>query len=96
MTTFLGHLQLLGLKAAILEEPGEDEDGEDYDQKKEEAYAELIQVLDDKSLSLIMREAADNGRNALQILRDHYAGKGQPRVISHYTELTSLQKQERH
>jgi len=66
VTTFLGHLQLLGLKAAILEEPGEDEDGEDDDQKNEEAYAELIEVLDDKSLSLIMREAADNGRKALQ------------------------------
>ncbi|KAL3067505.1 hypothetical protein OYC64_017267 [Pagothenia borchgrevinki] len=79
-TTFLGHLRLLGLKAAILEEPGEDDEADD--QKNEEAYAELMQVLDDKSLSLIMREAADNGRKALQILRDHYAGKGKPRGIS--------------
>src|SRR4029434_6175542 len=57
-----------------------------------EAYAELIQFLDDKSLSLVMREAADDGRAALKILGDYYAGKGTPRVISLYTELTSLQK----
>lgn len=57
-----------------------------------EAYAELIQFLDDKSLSLVMREAADDGRAALKILRDYYAGTGKPRVISLYTELTSLQK----
>lgn len=87
-TKFLGHLRLLGLKAAIL---SVDEDEEDRE-KNEEAYAELIQVLDDKSLSLIMREAADDGRKALKILREHYAGKGKPRVISLYTELTSLQK----
>ncbi len=28
----------------------------------------------------------------LEILREYYAGKGKPRVISLYTELTSLQK----
>lgn len=56
------------------------------------AYAELIQFLDDKSLSLVMREAADDGRWALRILRDCYAGRGKPRVISLYTELASLQK----
>lgn len=33
-----------------------------------------------------------NGREALKILRDYYAGKGKPRIISLYTELTSLQK----
>ena len=40
-----------------------------------------------------MREASDNGREALRILRDHYAGKGKPRIISLYTELTSLRKE---
>ena len=39
-----------------------------------------------------MREAADNGRKGRKTLRDYYAGKGKPRVISLYTELTSLQK----
>ena len=41
-----------------------------------------------------MREASDNGREALRILRDHYAGKGKPRIISLYTELTSLGKEQ--
>lgn len=89
-TKFLGHLCLQGLKETILNEPA-DEDEEDT-VKNAEAYAELIQFLDDKSLSLVMREAADDGRAALEILREYYAGKGKPRVISLYTELTSLQK----
>ena len=41
-----------------------------------------------------MREASDNGREALRLLRDHYAGKGKPRIISLYTELTSLRKEQ--
>lgn len=52
----------------------------------------MIQFLDDRSFSLVMRDATDNGRKALQILRDYYARKGKPRVINLYTELTSLQK----
>ena len=69
--------------------------GEDVDideEKNAEAYAELIQFLDDKSLSLVMRDAADDGRKALQILREHYAGSSTPRIVSLYTELTSLIK----
>lgn len=42
----------------------------------------LIQFLDDKRLSPVMREAADDGWKALKILRDNYAGKGKLRVIS--------------
>ena len=60
--------------------------------KNAEAFAELIQFLDDKSLSLVMRDAMDNGKKALEILRQHYAGSGKPRIISLYTELTSLTK----
>ena len=60
--------------------------------KNEKAFAELIQFLDDNSLSLIIRDAVDDGRNALRILRAHYAGTGKPRIISLYTELTSLIK----
>ena len=40
-----------------------------------------------------MREVSDNGREALRILRDHYASKEKPR-ISLYTELTSLRKEQ--
>ena len=51
----------------------------------------MIQFLDDKSLSTIMREASDNGREAP---RDHYVGKRKPRIISLYAELTSLKKEQ--
>ena len=56
------------------------------------AFAELIQFLDDRSLSLVTRDAYDDGRKALHILKEHYAGKDKPRIISLYTELTSLSK----
>lgn len=91
-TKFLAYLCLLGLKNTILSELSDDDDAEEDAKKNEDAYAELVQLLDDKSLSLVMRDAADDGREALKILREHYAGKGKPRVISLYTELTSLQK----
>ena len=39
-----------------------------------------------------MRDATDDGRKALQILRDHYANQGKPIIITLYTELTSLEK----
>ena len=93
---FLGHLLLQGLKDAILNDPEPPVEGEEVNEPDEDknalAFAELIQYLDDKSVSLVMREAADDGRKALKILRDYYAGKGKPRVISLYTELTSLLK----
>ena len=50
--------------------------------KKEETFTELIQFLDDKSLALVMRNARDDSRKALKILRAHYAGTGKQRVIS--------------
>ena len=84
---FLGYLQTLKLKKTIL--PSEEEPDEG---KNEECYAELIQLLDDTSLSLVMRDAAGDGRKALKILQDHYASQGKPRIIALYTELTSLVK----
>ena len=91
-TKFLGYLHTLGLKGTIL---GKNLNGNETDtERNEEAYNELIQFLDDRSLSLIMREASDNGREALRILRDHYAGKGKPRIISLYTQLTLLKREQ--
>ena len=79
-TKFLAHLRLLNLKCTILSDPPDEasEGAADDAAKNEDAYAELIQLLDDKSLSLVMRDAADDGRKALKILREHYAGKGKP------------------
>lgn len=39
-----------------------------------------------------MREAPDDGRKVMQILKEHYLSKGKPKVISLYTELTSVHK----
>ena len=79
-------MRLRDVKAAILS------DGDVDASKNEEGFAELIQFLDDKSLSLIMRDAVDDGREALKIFRAHSAGTGKPRIIFLYTELTSLVK----
>ena len=62
--------------------------------KNERVYAELVQFLDDKSLSLIIREAKDDGRAALKILERHYAGNSKPRVIGLYVQLTTLKLKE--
>ena len=88
---FLGHMRLQKLHNVIVKPAGEEEAQRPSAEKLSEAFAQLVQYLDDRSLSLIMREAKDDGRKALGILRDHYLGHGKPRVIALYTELTSLQ-----
>ena len=42
------------------------------------AFAQLIQYLDDRSLSLIMCDTPNDGPKALKILNEHYMGKGNP------------------
>jgi len=86
---FLGYMRLHKLHDVIL---AENEPEEDNVSKNIDAFAQLIQCLDDRSLSLVKRDARDDGRKALQILRNHYMGKSKPRVLALYTELTSLQK----
>jgi len=46
------------------------------------AFAEIIQCLDNKSISIIMRDAKDDGCKDLGMLRQHYISRGKPRVIS--------------
>ena len=57
-------------------------------------YAELCLSLDDRSLSLIIRDAKNDGRKALEILRKHYLSSSETRVIGLFTELTTLKKEE--
>ena len=59
----------------------------------EEAYAQLVHFLDKRSHILVMRDAKNNGRKALKILREHYRGSGKQRIISLYTTLTTLKKE---
>ncbi|KAK3880550.1 hypothetical protein Pcinc_014947 [Petrolisthes cinctipes] len=58
--------------------------------ENKQVYAELIQLLDDRSIALILRDAADKGKEALQILRNYYLGASKPRVISLYKKLSTL------
>ena len=62
------------------------------DEQNETAFCELIQFLDERTLTLVMRDAKDSGRGALKMLCNHYAGKGKPRIITLYTQLTTLNK----
>ena len=66
----------------------------DFVEKNATIFTKLIQYLDNKSLSLVTRDAQDNGRKALTILKEHYLSKGKPKVISLYTEQTSLRRLE--
>ena len=85
---FLGFMTLHQLHEVILAEGKLDEKNA---VKNIDAFTQLIQCLDDRSLSLVMRDAKDNGRKALRMLRNHNMGKSKPRVTAVYTELTSLQ-----
>ena len=62
---FLGYMRLQKLHDIIL---AECEPGGDDVSKNIDAFAQLIQCLDDQSLSLVMRDAKDDGRKALKIL----------------------------
>ena len=65
---FLGYVALQGLKETILPS------STTVDSTKNEiAYAELVMLLDEKSVSMIMNDAIDD-RKALEILRDHNKG----------------------
>ncbi|KAG1698110.1 Rap1 GTPase-activating protein 2 [Nymphon striatum] len=85
---FLGYMRLQKLYNVMV--PSADEKAPPTSEENSEAFAQLIQFLDDRSLSLIIRDAEDEGRQALQILEEHYLGKGKPRIIALYHELTSL------
>ena len=84
---FLGYLQLQGLKSVVNHLTDDTIDAD----KNEKVFSEMIQVFDEKSLCLIMNDAADDGRAALKILRSHYKGSGKPRVLTLYTNLCNLQ-----
>ena len=85
---FKGFLRINKL-LKVLEPPATDTTTVD-EEKNAEVFALMIQFLDDKSLNLIIRDAEDKGREAFKILKDHYLGASKPRIISLYTELTSL------
>ena len=66
----------------------------DFIEKNAIVFAKVVQYLNDKSLSLVIRNARDNGRKATTILRKQYLSKGKLNIISLYIELTSLRRLE--
>ena len=88
-TKMLAYMKSAKLKDVILPESTTIASAEQLD----DAFSKLVPFLDDRSLRLVLRDAKDNGRKALGILREHYAGSGSQRILSLYTTLTSLQKQ---
>ncbi len=94
-TRFVGHLRHQKLHSTIL---SPDESGvatADLNaEKNAEAFAELSLCIDNRSLSLVLRDAKNDGRKALKILCMHYQSSSETRVIGLYTELTSLKKAE--
>ena len=90
---FLEYLRIQHLHQIILS-PTDQSDDMDIVEKNATVFAELIQYLDDKSLSLVIRDARDDGRKALTILKEHYFSKGKLKVNSLYTDLTSLTRLE--
>ena len=88
-TRFTNYLYTIdkGLYEAII---GDDEEGEHFAENNRRVYAELVQVIDKRSLHLIMHDTANDGRAAFRILKEHYASTEKPRVLSLYEELTTL------
>ena len=82
---FLGYMALQDLKETIVPSSTTVDPT-----KNEKAYAELVMLLDEKSLSMIMTDAIDDGRKALEILRDHYKGTGKPRISILYNNLCNM------
>ena len=89
-TKFLAFMRLQKLYKIFI--PDGESEPTDFNEKNKDAFAELVQCLDDRSLSLIIREANEDGRKALKVLRSHYLGTGKPRILTLYSELTSLKK----
>ena len=82
---FLAYMNLKKLKKVIMQDGGQTTPA-----KLEEAFSELVQFLDNRSLHLVMRDARDNGREAMKILRNHYAGRGKQRIVSLYKTLCNM------
>ena len=80
---FLGHLRIQKLLHVI--ENGDD-DGDDSEgssaEDNELVFAELVQVLNDTNSSLIIHDAKNDGKAAIELLRSHYLGTSAPRLIA--------------
>lgn len=76
-----GFMRFQKLCNVFVKSPSEKEDKAPDEVKKANAFAKLVQCLDN-SLTLVIREARDDGRKALAVLQECYQGKGKPRIIT--------------
>ena len=89
-TRFLNYLYTWDNKLHKAISPKIENCDSDVADKNSMAYAELVQVLDEKSLLLFITDAADDGRIALDILRKHFASTEKSRVLTLYAELKTI------
>ena len=76
---FLGYMRIQKLIDVVVRKAGKE--AAPSAEKLANAFAELVQCLDDRSLAIVIREAKDDGRKAFQVLREHYQGKGKPKPL---------------
>ena len=69
----MGYMQLQKLNNVFVRDASE-KDPPDAS-KLADAFAELVQCLDNRSLSLVIGEKRDDRRKVLEILRQYYHGK---------------------
>lgn len=91
-TNYIYTLDKTIYKALLPKVTGVDDDA-DFNDKNRSAYAELVQVIDEKSLQLIMTDCANDGRKAMLALKNHYASTETPRILTLYEQLTTLRMQ---
>ena len=83
---FLGYMALQGLKETILPSSSTVDST-----KNKKAYADLVMLLDEKSLSMGMPDAIDDDRKEdMEILRDHNKGTGNPRILTLYNNMCNM------
>jgi len=70
---FLKYMRLQKLHDVIVPKDGDDEQPDA--EKNSNAFTEIVQFIDDRSLCLVIRDAKNGVRKALHILQEHYLGK---------------------
>ncbi|KAF7214567.1 putative LOC107376767-like protein [Nothobranchius furzeri] len=93
---FLAYMKTIGLKEVILGRQlatgaNDAQEAAEFGRKNELAYAELCGCLDDKTPTLILYEAPDDGKKSLEILRHHFESEEKPQIFGLYTELNNVQ-----
>ena len=72
---------------------GENADSDNFNAKNKRIYNIVIQILDRESIRLVKNDAKNNGRKVFDILRNFYCGTGRSKILSLFTEVGSLKKE---